>query len=81
MHNKNLQCWVRFPGRKNFFGFFCEILNNKQLGVRICARLLVIGSPPITWDLIHTGELWVYIGTTLPKPSGNTGVMVKHKFI
>ena len=24
----------------------------------------------------HTGELWVYIGTPLPNPSGNTGVMV-----
>ena len=24
----------------------------------------------------HTGELWVYISTPLPNPSGNTGVMV-----
>ena len=24
----------------------------------------------------HTGELWVYIGTPLPNPSGNTGVML-----
>ena len=24
----------------------------------------------------HTGELWVYIGTPLPNPSGNTGVMI-----
>ena len=24
----------------------------------------------------YTGELWVYIGTPLPNPSGNTGVMV-----
>ena len=24
----------------------------------------------------HTGELWVYIGTPLANPSGNTGVMV-----
>ena len=24
----------------------------------------------------HTGELWVYIVTPLPNPSGNTGVMV-----
>ena len=24
----------------------------------------------------HTGKLWVYIGTPLPNPSGNTGVMV-----
>ena len=24
----------------------------------------------------HTGELWVYIGTPLPNPSGNTGVIV-----
>ena len=24
----------------------------------------------------HTGELWVYISTLLPNPSGNTGVMV-----
>ena len=37
---------------------------------------MAIGSPPITWDLKHTGELWVYIGTPLPNPSGNTGVMV-----
>ena len=33
-----------------------------------------IGSPPITWDLKHTGE--PYIGTPQPNPSGNTGVMV-----
>ena len=38
--------------------------------------LMAIGSPPITWDLKHTGELWVYIGTPLPNPSGNTGVML-----
>ena len=37
---------------------------------------MAIGSPPITWDLKHTGELWVYIGAPLPNPSGNTGVMV-----
>ena len=37
---------------------------------------MAIGSPPITWDLKHTGELWVYIGTPLPNPSGNTGVML-----
>ena len=37
---------------------------------------MAIGSPPIPWDLKHTGELWVYIGTPLPNPSGNTGVMV-----
>ena len=37
---------------------------------------MAIGSPPITWDLKHTGEPWVYIGTPLPNPSGNTGVMV-----
>ena len=24
----------------------------------------------------HTGELWVNIGTPLPNPSGNTGVML-----
>ena len=24
----------------------------------------------------HTGELWVYISTPLPNPSGNTGVML-----
>ena len=24
----------------------------------------------------HTGELWVSIGTPLPNPSGNTGVML-----
>ena len=24
----------------------------------------------------HTGELWVYVGTPMPNPSGNTGVMV-----
>ena len=27
----------------------------------------------------HTGELWVYIGTPLPNPSGNTGVLVSVK--
>ena len=27
----------------------------------------------------HTGELWVYIGTPLPNPSGNTGVMVCYR--
>ena len=37
---------------------------------------MAIGSPPITWDLKHTGEMWVYIGAPLPNPSGNTGVMV-----
>ena len=37
---------------------------------------MAIGSPPITWDLKHTGEPWVYIGTPLPNPSGNRGVMV-----
>ena len=37
---------------------------------------MAIGSPPITLDLKHTGELWVYISTPLPNPSGNTGVMV-----
>ena len=26
----------------------------------------------------HTGELWVYIGTPLPNPSGNTGVIWLH---
>ena len=39
----------------------------------------VIGNrlAPITWDLYHhTGELWVYIGTPLPKSLGNTDVMV-----
>ena len=46
---------------------------------------MAIGSPPITWDLKRTGELWVYISTPLPNPSGNKGVMVcyyvknKHK--
>ena len=34
-----------------------------------------IGLPPITWDLKYIGEPWVYIGTPLPNPSGNTGVM------
>ena len=24
----------------------------------------------------HTGKPWVYIGTPLPNPSGNTGVML-----
>ena len=37
---------------------------------------MAIGSPPITWNLKHTGEPWVCIGTPLPNPSGNTGVMV-----
>ena len=37
---------------------------------------MAIGSSPITWDLKHTGELWVYIGTPLPNSSGNTGEMV-----
>ena len=37
---------------------------------------MAIGSPTIAWDLKHTGELWMYIGATLPNPSGNTGVMV-----
>ena len=36
---------------------------------------MTIGSPPITWDLKHTGELWVYIGVPLPNPSGNTGMV------
>ena len=37
---------------------------------------MAIGSPPITWDPKHTGELWVHIGAAQPNPSGNTGVMV-----
>ena len=37
---------------------------------------MAIGSPPITWDLKHTGELFVYIDTSLANPSGNTGVVV-----
>ena len=37
---------------------------------------MAIGSPPITWDRKHTGEPWVYNGTPLPNPPGNTGVMV-----
>ena len=24
----------------------------------------------------HTGERWVFVGTSLPNPSGNTGVLV-----
>ena len=34
---------------------------------------MAIGSPPITWDLKHIGELCVYTGTPLPVPLGNTG--------
>ena len=64
-----------FGRAKSVIGFFYEILSSSsELG--ICARLMAIGSPPITWDLKHTGEPWVYIGTPLPNPSGNTGVMV-----
>ena len=37
---------------------------------------MAIGSPPYYMGPKHTGELWVYIGTPLPNPSGNTGVMV-----
>ena len=37
-------------------------------GVRICARLMAIGSLSIIWDLKHTGEPWVYNGTPLPNP-------------
>ena len=55
---------------------FSMKFGSSQFEVRICARLMTIGSPPITWDLKHTGELWVYFGTPLPNPSGNTGVMV-----
>ena len=29
-----------------------------------------------TWDPKHTGALRVYIGTPLPNPLGNTGVIV-----
>ena len=47
-----------------------------SVAARICARLMAISSPLITGDLKHTGGLWVYIGTPLPNPSGNTGVMV-----
>ena len=35
---------------------------------------MAIGSPPITWDLnIGTGEMWLYIGTSLPNSSGKYG--------
>ena len=37
---------------------------------------MAIGSPPTTWDLKHTGELWTHIRSPLPNSSGNTGVMV-----
>ena len=30
----------------------------------------------MTWDLKHNGELWVYIGTPLPNPSGSTGPLL-----
>ena len=70
-----LRSWVRFPGRaESVIGFFYEILSSSELG--FVAWLMAIDSPPITWDLKHTGELWLYIGTPLPNPSGNTGVMV-----
>ena len=43
---------------------------------RICARLMAISSPFITWDLNIPAKLWVYNGTLLPNPSGNKGVTV-----
>ena len=37
-----------------------EFLSNSH-GVWICARLMAIGSPPITWALKNiTGEMWVF---------------------
>ena len=43
-------------------------------------RVMAIGSPPITWDRKHTGKLWVYIGTPLPNPFGNTCIAMVLKF-
>ena len=49
---------VPFPGRTVLLGFFYEILSSSEF---MCARVMEIRSPPIIWDLKHTGELWVYI--------------------
>ena len=35
-------------------------IRNVSVVAGICARLMAIGSPPITWDLNITGEIWVY---------------------
>ena len=39
-----------------------------------------LGFAPYYMGPKHTGELWVYIGTPLPNPTGNTGVMVCYVF-
>ena len=46
-------------------------LINQHFWVRMSNRLA-----PYYMGPKRTGELWVYIGTPLPNPSGNTGVMV-----
>ena len=74
-------CYARGLGfdsqveQKVLFSFSIEILSSSS-EVGFVPGYMAIGSPPITWDLKHTGEPWVYIGTPLPNPSGNTGVMV-----
>ena len=41
----------------------------------MCPVIMAMSSPLLHGPK-HTGELWVYIGTPLPNPSGNAGVMV-----
>ena len=74
-------CYARGLGfdshveQKVYLGFFYEILSSSSEfgfvpgynGNRLA---------PYYMGPKHTGELWVYIGTPLPNPSGNTGVMV-----
>ena len=43
--------------QKELLGFFYEILSsNSELG--FVPGKMAIGSPSVSWDLKHTGELW-----------------------
>ena len=50
--------------RQSDIEVFQENLNTRH-GVWICARLMVIDSPPITWDLKHNLNVKAKCGSTI----------------
>ena len=59
-------CSIPRSSKKCYWVFLWN--SQKQLGVRICARLMAIGSPAITWDLnipANCGCTLVYLCLTL----------------